>query len=250
MGTTLLKTAIMQPTFNPWIGHFDLIDYVDKFIFFDTTQFVRREWQNRNSFKVNGTKHMFTIPVAKTTKREELLIKDARIDFSHFDFRKKLQRLLELNYKKAPFYTSVHDFILEQIYFETDSLSRFNINFITNIARQIGIETQIVILSQTDFQSDRKKSELILDICEYFDTTEYISPQGAKIYLDSKIKDFEHRGIAIYYQDYRHPRYNQIGDDFIPYLGICDLLYNEGFEKSASIVRSGRNYEKARGSQI
>ena len=29
------KSAIMQPTFFPWTGYFDLIDEVDTFVFLD-----------------------------------------------------------------------------------------------------------------------------------------------------------------------------------------------------------------------
>jgi len=242
MGENLLKIAIMQPTFNPWIGHFDLIDYVDKFIFFDTTQFIRREWQNRNSFKINNQKYMFTIPVLKTKTRDQLLIKDAQIDFSQFNFKDKLKKLLELNYKKAPYFEEVHNFILKNLYFDTIYLSKYNINLITNISKKIGIETEIVVLSETDFKSDRKKGELILDICKYFNATDYISPAGAKGYLEYTKELFDQNSITIKYQNYHHPTYNQIGSEFISHIGIIDLLYNEGFKTAKDIILKGREY--------
>ena len=35
----------------------------------------------------------------------------------------------------------------------------------------------------------------------------------------------------------------QLDDNFIPYIGIFDLLYNEGLENSLKIIRKGRKYE-------
>jgi len=242
MGENLLKIAIMQPTFNPWIGHFDLIDYVDKFIFFDTAQFIRREWQNRNSFKINNQKYMFTIPVLKTKTRDQLLIKDAQIDLSQFDFKNKLKKLLELNYKKAFCFKEVHNFILKNIYFDTIYLSKYNINLITKISEKIGIKTEIIILSETNFKSNRKKGELILDICNYFNATDYISPAGAKEYLQNTKELFNKHNVNIKYQNYHHPTYNQIGNEFISYIGIIDLLYNEGFKVAKDIILQGREY--------
>ncbi|MGB9731816.1 WbqC family protein [Calditerrivibrio nitroreducens] len=43
--------AIMQPTYNPWLGYFDLIDRVDCFVYLDNVQLVKRSWQVRNRIK-------------------------------------------------------------------------------------------------------------------------------------------------------------------------------------------------------
>ena len=42
------KIAIMQPTFLPWVGYFDLIDQVDTFVFLNDVQFQKQTWQHRN----------------------------------------------------------------------------------------------------------------------------------------------------------------------------------------------------------
>ena len=60
-----MKLAIMQPTFNPWLGYFDLIDSVDKFIFLDTVQLSQQSWQTRNKLKVQDKEFLFSIPIKK-----------------------------------------------------------------------------------------------------------------------------------------------------------------------------------------
>ena len=46
-----MKTAINQPTFFSWLGYFELISFVDEFIFFDEVQYTKRDWRNWN--KIN-----------------------------------------------------------------------------------------------------------------------------------------------------------------------------------------------------
>ena len=66
-----MKLAIMQPTFNPWLGYFDLIDSVDKFIFLDTVQLSQQSWQTRNKLKVQEKEFMFSIPIQKNKSKKD-----------------------------------------------------------------------------------------------------------------------------------------------------------------------------------
>ena len=43
-----MKLGIMQPYFFPYLGYFDLIHSVDKWVVFDTPQYIRHGWVNRN----------------------------------------------------------------------------------------------------------------------------------------------------------------------------------------------------------
>lgn len=240
-----MTIAIMQPTFNPWLGYFDLIDYVDKFIFLDTVQLNQQSWQTRNKIKIQDKELMISIPTKKNKHKNELLIKDTLIDFRKFDFRKKLLRTIEQNYKKSRYYNEVIDFIKELVLYDTEYLSDYNINIIKNISKKLKINTEVIILSKIDYQSEGQKGSLVLDICKHFGTTKYISPIGSKEYLDKTLNDFQSSNIEVEYQQYKHTEYTQIGDTFIPYLGILDLLMNEGFENSKKIIKNGRNYIKA-----
>lgn len=233
----------MQPTFNPWLGYFDIIDYVDKFVFLDTVQLTRRSWQVRNKLKVNSKEYIFTLPIVKEKKRNEELIKSVKL-FESNKTKEKLYTLIQNNYKKSKFYDEVKDFIKKIIFYDTDSLSLYNINIITQISKKLNLNTKLISLSDINYQSNATKGDLILNICKYFNTSDYISPLGSKEYLEKVSDRFKKENINIYYQYYKHPIYNQLGKNFIPYIGIFDLLYNEGFENSLKIIKSGRKYEK------
>ena len=59
-----MRTAvIMQPTYLPWPGYFDLMDQSDIFVFLDYVQFDKRSWQQRNRIKSAAGEQMLTVPV-------------------------------------------------------------------------------------------------------------------------------------------------------------------------------------------
>ncbi|KIM12171.1 MAG: hypothetical protein KU38_04530 [Sulfurovum sp. FS08-3] len=235
----------MQPTFNPWIGYFDLIDYVDLFVFLDVVQLNQASWQTRNKIKIKDKEHLFSLPIQKNVTKSKLLIKDAMLDYRKFDFRVKLSKTLEQNYKKSDYFVQVNDFIQDLVFYETDSLSKYNINIIKQIVLKFGLETKILILSEANIECTQTKGDLVLECCKYLQANVYISPIGAKEYLDENVIKFVQSNIDVYYQNYIHPIYKQIGATFVPYLGIFDLLYNNGFEKSLEIIRSGRSYVRS-----
>jgi hypothetical protein len=233
----------MQPTFNPWIGYFELIDYVDKFIFLDTVQLSKRSWQTRNKLKIGAKEKLFSIPILKTDSRDLLTITKAKISYEQYDFRDKLYALIKQNYKQAKYFQEVDPFIKDILYFKTDSLSLYNINLITNISKKIGIKTEISTLSKISYSSDKTKGELILDICDFLKCDTYVSALGSKNYLEDLRAKFSEKSIKLLYQNYSHPSYEQLGETFLAYIGVVDLLYNNGFKNALSIIKSGRCYE-------
>ena len=77
-----MKTAIMQPTFIPWLGYFDMIDKADCFIFLDHVQLVKRSWHVRNRLIISGYEKFITVPVFKNQSREFTSINKAQINYS------------------------------------------------------------------------------------------------------------------------------------------------------------------------
>ena len=242
MGYYRLKIAIMQPTFNPWLGYFDLIDYVDKFIFLDTVQLKRRGWQVRNKIIANQEEFLFTLPIKKTTQRDDEIICKVQLA-EHNKNKIKFYNLLKQNYKKARYFNEIIDFIESLVLFCSEFLSEYNINMITKISKKLNINTAISTLSKTDFCSNNSKGDMIFDICKFFGATSYISPLGSKTYLNETNSKFSNNNINIYYQYYNHPTYNQLNSNFMSHIGIIDLLFNEGFQKSQNIIKEGRLFE-------
>lgn len=75
-----MKMAIMQPYLFPYIGYWQLISAVDKFVLLDDVNFIKRGYINRNSILINGKAHMFSIPIRKASQNR--LIMDTKLNFN------------------------------------------------------------------------------------------------------------------------------------------------------------------------
>ena len=233
-----MKTAsIMQPTYLPWLGYFDLTNRSDIFVFLDTVQLDKRSWQQRNRIKTPNCELMLTVPVL-TKGRFNQEIRDVEIDISQ-RFEKKHFNSIQLNYKNSKYY-KLYIGELEEIFFSKISrLANLNIKLIKWISSKIGIKTKFISSSELDVSGS--KTELLINICLKINANHYLSPIGSKSYIE-KNNLFTNSGIQLSYQDYQHPTYNQLFGDFIPYLSVIDLLFNEG-EKSLEIIKSGSSYD-------
>ena len=233
-----MKTvSIMQPTYLPWLGYFDLTNRSDIFVFLDTVQLDKRSWQQRNRIKTPNSEIMLTVPVL-TKGRFNQEIRDVEIDVSQ-RFEKKHFNSIQLNYKNSKYY-KLYIGELEEIFFSKISrLANLNIKLIKWLSSKIGIKTKFISSSELDVSGS--KTELLINICMKINANHYLSPIGSKGYIE-KNNLFTNSGIQLSYQNYQHPTYNQLFGDFIPYLSVIDLLFNEG-EKSLEIIKSGSSYD-------
>lgn len=227
----------MQPTYMPWVGYFAMIDEVDVFVFLDDVQLNKRSWQTRNRIKeYDGKELMLTMPLLKK-RRDETRICDS--EFANDDWRAKHLVSIKQNYRKSAFFEELFPW-LEKVYsYDTRFLSDFNINMIVSICEYLGIETNMIKSSDLS-DTPGKKDELLLNICKKKGINVYLSAKGSSEYIEKDRPGgaFFESGIRIEYQNYAHPVYNQKGKEFMPYMGIVDLLFNCGRE-SLSIIRSG-----------
>jgi hypothetical protein len=75
--------------------------------------------------------------------------------------------------------------------------------------------------------------ERIIDICTVVGANNfYTGAAGRTIY---NAECFQKQNIFLELQDYRHPVYQQLWGDFVPYLSAIDLIFNHG-PKSLSIL--------------
>ena len=77
----------------------------------------------------------------------------------------------------------------------------------------------------------------LIEICEKLGGDTLYEGAAGKNYIDANL--FKKSHIGLVYQQYRHPVYNQLYGDFIPYLSVVDLIFNEG-PKSLSVLKLNR----------
>jgi glutaredoxin-related protein len=213
--------SIHQPQFMPWLGYFDKIVKSDIFVFLDTVQFKKNEFQNRNKIKTAQGWQWLTVPVLY--KYPEY-INGVKIN-NRIDWRKKHIRTLEINYHKA-LYGRVLFPTLEEFYAgDSDSLAGVNRESVLILLKILGAHKETKVASELgDFP--KGPSERLAAICESLGADTYLSGAGGSDYLD--LKPFNEKGIRVEFQNFRHPTYPQLYGDFIPNLSLLDLLFNAG----------------------
>lgn len=226
--------AIMQPTYLPWIGYFDLIDQSDCFVFLDSVQFNKRSWQQRNRIKGPEGVLWLTVPVLSKGRRDQRIL-DVVIDHTTNFQQKNINTITHL-YSKAPFFGEYIDELSIVFPKSHQFLADLNIELIRWLCARIGIRTQM--LKSSSISVGGKKVELLVNICKALKADRYLSAEGSRTYIEEN-NLFGQSGIDLRYQAYHHPQYRQLHGTFEPYLSVLDLLFNEG-PSSLSVIRTGR----------
>ena len=228
--------AIMQPTFLPWVGYFDLIDQVDDFVFLDNVQFEKQSWQQRNRILGHKGLEWITVPVF-TNGRFGQKICDVEIKTA--DFPIKQLKSIEHKYSRAPFFSSYWDELRSIIVSvdESPSLAQLNMRLIRWLSACFQIKGCFSVPSE--MRSEDSRSERLVEIIKTFGAARYISPIGAAAYLHHDHKFFLDAGIEIVFQNYLPQQYCQLQSGFTS--GVCalDILFNEGVN-AGPIILAGR----------
>lgn len=211
-----MKLGIMQPYFFPYIGYWQLIKAVDKYVVYDDVNYIKGGWINRNNFLINGQKKLFTIQLngaSSYKKINEIEIKD---DFSSF------KKMLQINYAKAPFYKDYQELVERITSFYSKNLGVFLFNSIKSIAEYLGFETEIILSSEIEKDDNLKGQEKVIHICKLLEADEYYNAIGGQELYNKQ--DFQENGIKLSFLKTNITPYKQLKNDFVPGLSILDMM--------------------------
>jgi hypothetical protein len=214
-----MKVAIMQPYFLPYIGYFQLINAVDKFVLYDDVTYINRGWINRNQIIVNGSSSYITIPLKEASQNK--CINEIYVS-TEGKWHEKMLRTIELAYKKAPFFIEIFDLFKRILSSEYETINQLNTNAIKTICNYLDIQTDIKDSSTIYENKHLMGQERILDICLKEAADYYINPIGGVSLYNSKF--FKDSGVQINFLQSKPITYKQFGDEFTPWLSILDVL--------------------------
>lgn len=228
-----MKVAVMQPYLFPYIGYWQLINAVDKFVILDDVNYIMRGFINRNKILLNGQPYQFTIPIKKASQNK--LIMDTELNFSQEDKRKFLLTIRNA-YKKAPYFEKVMPMLEEIIQNPENDLTNYIRYSIERITQYLDIKTEIFVSSQIEKQPDLKAQDRIIEICKCLGADIYINPCGGRKLYHSEM--FEKEGIKLLFldPDMNHILYNQNQENFENNLSIIDVLVFNDKRKMEQIM--------------
>ncbi|MBY5331618.1 WbqC family protein [Rhizobium leguminosarum] len=215
------RVAIIQSSYLPWRGFFDLISRCDEYVIYDQVAYSKGHWHNRNKIKTATGTRWITIPVM-TSDRFGQPIEDVEIkgDWAQSHFAQIRQA-----YKTAPA-AKVFLPVIESLYKQFEKLqllTEVNELFLRHVVEMLKLD--VVITRDRIYSPRGARSERVLATCLAAGATHYLSGPSAKVYLDEAM--FRDAGVTVEWMSYGpYPEYTQLHGPFDGQVSIIDPILN------------------------
>jgi len=230
-----MKLAIMQPYIFPYIGYFQLINAVDKFVVYDNIQFTKKGWINRNRILVNGKDEYFTLPLKKAS--DYLHVDQRKLSDTFKTERDRILRRLQESYRKAPEFNAVYSLVESVFNTDEENLFDFIYQSLQAVCAYLDIKTEFVVSSTLPVNHELKSQDKVIAICKALQATQYINPAGG---VELYSKDvFKQNNIELSFIRSSSFEYQQFKNEFIPWLSIIDVMMFNSKEKVGEYIQTG-----------
>jgi len=175
-----MRLGIMQPYFFPYIGYWQLLNYVDLWVIFDDIQYIRHGWINRNRilhFDKNKEFNYVNLPLEKSSFKK---INEIYLSENLEKVKKRIiSQLSVYKYKKAPYYKLTVDLVNSCLDINSNKLSDILINTIYQLSAHLNIKTKIICQSSLQMDINIKTpGDWAFEISKFLNAKEYINPEG------------------------------------------------------------------------
>lgn len=221
-----MKIGIMQPYFLPYIGYWQLLNAVDKYVIYDDVNYIKGGWINRNRILINKETKYFNVKLNGASPNK--LINEVEVSNDNI-WQKKLLKTIEENYKKAPFFKEVFSVIDKIIENDEKNLAKYLEFSIKEICKYLDIKTELILSSNLEKNNSLKGKDKVITICKKLNGTEYYNAIGGQELYS--FEEFKQNGIELRFLKTNEIIYKQFGDEFISNLSILDVLMFNSKEK-------------------
>ena len=233
-----MKFGIMQPYLFPYPGYFQLIEYCEKWISFDTVQFIHKGWINRNRvLHPSPDKKWQYITIPLFQKKRNSLINQIDV-VPDTDWRASIYGKLS-TYAGTPYYKQTIEIIKECLDISSTKLSKIVFNSIVTLSKHLSIQTELLEYSSLEASTlnPTHPGEWAPLICEQQGASQYINPVGGKHLF--KPVDFQSRKIELLFIEAGKAKYNQnFHDGFVENLSIIDMMMWTGKDETSQYVKN------------
>lgn len=226
-----MKIGIMQPYFFPYIGYWQLISAVDKYVIYDDVNFIKGGWINRNRILMNNEAKMINIQMHNATPNK--LINEIELAENNV-FNRKLLKTIEYSYKKAPCFTIFYPIIEDIIMKDEDNLAKKLEYSIKKVCEYLDIKTQLIVSSSISKNNCLKGQDKVIEICKILGSDEYYNAIGGQELYS--YKDFAVEKINLRFLKTGKIEYDQFKGSFVPNLSIIDVLMFNSVEETKKLL--------------
>ncbi len=249
-----MKLAIMQPYFFPYLGYYQAIYAVDKYILYDNLAYIKEGWMNKNRFLVvNGEPAYFFVEVKKKSSFKK--ISDIELVDGNW-WRKKILKSIFYNYKTRPFFDEICPIVERVVNAEVRFLTELNSKSIKEVCDYLDIKTEVTTDTSKYFQLEKdlscdeleisarfptirlnnpeKKVIRVIEICHAEGAETFINAIGGRELYDKA--EFERNNIKLFFIQTNPYSYKQSAEMFYPHLSIIDVLMNCGKDGAKKLL--------------
>lgn len=225
-----MKVGIMQPYFFPYIGYWQLLNAVDKYVVYDDVNYIKNGWINRNRILINGQPHWFTLPLNKASPFN--LINEINIS-SENKVKENMLKTLHMAYHKAPFFNEVFPLVEKTIFYSLN-LSESLFFSIQEITKYLGIRTELILSSTLNKDNTLKGKNKVLSICKLLNADVYLNAIGGQDLYDKQ--EFQEHDLKLEFLQTDKVIYKQLKNQFVPNLSIIDVLMFNSAEQVNNLL--------------
>ena len=230
-----MKLAVMQPYFFPYLGYYQLIHSVDRFVFLDDVTFIKQGWINRNRILLQGEARLITVPLSRASSNRRI----CDVELSHQPWRAKLEKTFDAAYRKAPYYAEVAALFAEVIHRKGDgTIAELASDSVRTVTLRLGLSTEFVESTRGYSNEELRGQDRVLDVCRREEASVYVNPPGGRELYDAA--SFAREDIELLFLEPVLAPYVQGRGNFEPGLSILDVLMFNGFEGTRSMVEQYR----------
>jgi len=233
-----MKVAVMQPYFFPYLGYFDLINSVDEWIVFDTAQYIRHGWVNRNRILHPQSGWQYLVAPVKKHSRDTPINNIEMVSDS--DWKRRIVGQL-LHYKNhAPFFKQTITLVESCLADDERSLSRLNVSVLEKTCAHLGIRFRYRYFSEMGVELGPIESsgDWGLRISQAVGASEYVNPPGGADLFDGA--KFATNGVNLLIKKLIDFEFACGKYTFIPHLSVIDaLMWNspESIKERLDVLR-------------
>ena len=217
------RVCVVQSNYIPWRGFFCLINAVDECVIYDSCQYTKNDWRNRNLIKTPDGGAWLTIPV-RSAGRFGQRIYDVKV--ADQSWAAKHEQLIRQWLGDSHHFLALEETILPLMadLTLTETLHDINVALLRGCKDVAGITTSMSMDYDYAFEGDTASARLA-SLVAATEADVYVTGPAAQSYLQRN--EFDARNIELQVCDYQSlSSYPQAFGPFTPHVSVLDYFAN------------------------
>jgi len=223
-----MRLGMMQPYFFPYAGYFSLIHATESWVVFDTAQYIRRAWVNRNRILSDGAELWSYVRVLVEHAPRETAIADIRVDSKQPWLPQFWGQLDVYRLRRAPYFSPTMDWLQAEMttsaQISEGRLAPLLVRLLVATCDYIKLPFSYQVFSQMSLTlpTEMSPGDWALHVSKSMQAKSYVNAPGGRSLFDPEA--FASSGIELQILEPQLVPYRQGRGPFIAGLSILDLL--------------------------